>query len=167
MQNNEKVKDNEKVGVSGGSELLLSAPNVELSNEAAPGKTDEVLETTNAEEAAETEDHGKKSKAELQKDSPSAPVSDLKNEVSDNQNQPSERPSSKSIAESQTENSKTTTVEDGASNKRYTFCSRCLKSPTYSTRISIFRRLVALALVVSQSYLCHVVMSCCHPFQLF
>ena len=124
MQNNEKVKDNEKVGVSGGSELLLSAPNVELSNEAAPGKSDEVLETTNAEEAAETEDHGKKSKAELQKDSPSAPVSDLKNEVSDNQNQPSERPSSKSIAESQTENSKTTTVEDGASNKRYTFCSR-------------------------------------------
>ena len=125
MQNNEKVKDNEKVGVSEGkSELFLSAPNVELSNEAAPGKTDVVLETTNAEEAAETEDHGKKSKAELQKDSPSAPVSDLKNEVSDNQNQPSERPSSKSIAESQTENSKTTTVEGGASSKRYTFCSR-------------------------------------------
>ena len=72
----------------------------------------------------------KKSEAEqLQKDSASAPSSnpDLKDEASDNQNQPSERPSSKSIAESQTENSKTTTVEDGASNKRYTFCSRCLR----------------------------------------
>merc|ERR1712193_125049 len=72
-------------------------------------------------EASETGDHVKKSEAEqLQKDSASAPSSnpDLKDEASDNQNQPSERPKEQSTSEQKTEETKTPALEEeGTSNK--------------------------------------------------